>query len=145
MARESLAPTAPASSLRRGEASAEHEKQNFLFLELFLASCCFYIAHLAELRDVTARDFQSAVSHIAAFLPLLRGWLLSQGCFWGLWASTLAALRLYLGFLGPLMLWVWSPRERRKVLQVFLCPWAGLEGAEDGVAGKLLCGGDGEM
>lgn len=79
------------------------------------------------------------------FLSPLRGWLLSQGCFWGLWASTLAAPQLYLGFLGPLMLWVWSPRERWKVLQVFLCPWAGLEGAEDGVAGKLLCGGDGEM
>lgn len=41
VAGESLAPTAAASPLRQGEVRAEHEKQNFLFLELFLASCCF--------------------------------------------------------------------------------------------------------
>lgn len=41
-------------------------------------------------------------------------------------------------------MWVHSPRERQKVLQAHPCLGAGLEGAEDGVAGILLCSGERE-
>lgn len=55
------------------------------------------------------------------------------------WLSLLTAPHLQLSPGDPS-----CHRERQKVLQVPPCPRARLEGAGNGVAGKLLCDGDGE-
>lgn len=110
-------------------------KQNFLFLELFLASCLFFFfsvlfffsLHRAELCKVTARDFRSAVSRVAVFLPNPPG---QQGCFWVPWPSTPAAPRL----LGTPRAVGAAPGRGRSSCQRTPAPALG-----DGVAGKSLC------
>lgn len=103
--------------------------------DAFSTLLVFYTAHGAELCDVAAWGFQSAVSKTAEYLHPSP----APQCLWVPRLSPLTAPHLQGGLRDPS-----CHRERQKMLQVPPCPRARLEGAGNGVPGKLLSDGDRE-
>lgn len=103
---------------------------------MFLASCWFFTQHMGLNSVMLLLGISKA-----PFLTLLCFYTPSPApqCPWVPWLSPLTAPHLHLGPVDPS-----CHRERQKVLQVPRCRRARLEGAGNGVPGKLLCDGDGE-